>query len=384
MPLTVQEKQIPSDYILLDPQADILDLALLSEFMRQRVILHGLLHEDVGQYQGALLERFRGPMTPEETRRALFNTTRLSAEQKACLLFDLYVSYFDELDEEAYDYDYMCARPLFSSEYFASNGQRIQKIFMNCRGHATNFAVLLYAFGFDWANMYWQVSNPSDDRSTKVVKKPAVRIGADEIQGHHGIAVVTPGRPTGDEGLFGPSRQARSNGFRLFERPDGSRPRGVATHLQLSDRDPFLNHYILCVKNLALAFPYFDPLEGARYKNGQADMFYEYRRMGVQMSCGDEPVEIYYRTEDHRYRLYSVPRAVRVDYGNELLELMRAKYQDQGLWLLIDPEDWADPAPPSGGRPRSNAVVSRSRPRSNAVGPWAIHPPKIKRLFRWA
>ena len=133
----------------------------------------------------------------------------------------------------------------------------------------------------------------------------------------------------------------------------------------------------------AFAFPYFDPLEGARSKNGQPDMFSEYKKMDVQMSCGNEPVDVYFRPDDHRYRLYSVPSAVKVDYGNELLELMRAKYQDQGLWILIDPEDWTDVAPPSVGRPRSNAVVSRTRLRGNAVGPWAIHPPKINRLLRW-
>ena len=206
MSLTVQEIQIPETYIDLAPEANLLDLALLSEFMRQAVIMHGVLHEDVGRYQGALLESFRGARSEEETRKALFNKTRVMAEQKACLLFDLYVSYFDRLDQDSYDYDYMCAMPLFTSAYFASNGQRIEKILMNCRGHATNFAVLLYAFGFDWGNMSWQVSNPSDDRSTKVVKKPAVRISPEKVQGHQGIAVTTPGRPTGDVGLFGPSR----------------------------------------------------------------------------------------------------------------------------------------------------------------------------------
>ena len=333
-------------------------------------VVHRLVSEsNLYGHEGSVWERFRYSklLNEDQTRKALLNKTRLQPEELACLLFDVQMQVLRRLK---FKYSYTNNMSVFSTD-MAKVGTDL-----SCLGCTRSFAGLLYSFGFEPKVLKCQKSNPTDNDAVKVVMKPAF---PDIIQGFHGSAVVVPY----DYDTMSPTIDELSNGFKPVSLFTG----GFA--VKMTPRDPFLNHFCVYV-DAGFRNPYFDPLTGARYPNGQGDLFAAYQRWSVgDVMCGAENVMVYCQNDQIQSRLYSIPKSINFD-GNPDFTLARNKYSSEmlQLWLLIDPADWTAQSEAI-TRPRADAMSATGppalqRPRANAMTGTMLaqHPPIIRNLFR--
>lgn len=331
-------------------------------------VVHRLVNEsNLYGLEGAIWERFRYPklLNEDQTKKALLNKTRLQPEELACLLFDVQMQILRRLK---FKYSYTQNMSVFSTDLAVVGTD------LSCLGCTRSFAGLLYSFGFDPKVLKCQKSNPQDNDAVKVVMKPDF---PDTIQGFHGATVQVQY----DYDTMSPTTEELSNGFKPISLLTG----GFA--VKMTPRDPFLNHFCVFVDS-GFRFPYFDPLTGARYPNGQGDLFAAYQRWSVgDVMCGAEKVMVYCQNDQMQSRLYSIPKNLNFD-GNPDFVQARHKYSTEmlQLWLLIDPADWMAQAEAI-TRPRAMAATeppSLQRQRANATTETMLkqHPPLIRKLFR--
>jgi hypothetical protein len=308
---------------------------------------------------GAVWKRFRFPnILPERYHGAIWtNKIALSEEELACLLFDVMMQY---MTRKKLVYVYTSAGGLFGADP-NDNGK------INCKDCATSFATLLYAFGFDACNLVYNHSNPEDRSTIKIMAKTAAEVGQGTVQGYSGAVVEVDVDAASMPGI--PLADSISNAFK-------PKYQGASPAVEMCDRDPFLNHFVLYVSGLGFSFPYFDPLLGRRYKNGQEDLFTAYyRNAGGDLQYrygGNETVQMFARLDQPNARLYSVP--AKMSFREPSFQKAKARYIDQGLFLVIDQADWQlqPTKAPMDGRPRANVdaplpAMMSGRGRSNQI-----------------
>lgn len=268
--------------------------------------------------------RLLNALPPSRKRAFVPTQATLAREERACLLFDIMMQY---LKREKFVYTYTSGGGgLFGSSPI-DNGA------INCKDCATSFASLLYAFGFDPANLFWNLSNPDDSRDIKVMAKPELETLDGTIMGYKGSDIsIAPDAPK-MPGV--PLVNGRSNAFRL-------KYQKTSVMTDPCDRDPFLNHFVVFVDGLNFNFPYFDALTGRRYKNGQQDLFTMYHHNPAgdlhYWHGNNESVQMYAREESPDARLYTVPQSM--SFQEAAFQQAKLIFKDQGLFFVIDPPDW--------------------------------------------
>jgi hypothetical protein len=359
MPVSVQNLSFEREVFDLD----ITSPTVVIQLMRA-ANLHGL--------DGVIWDSFLySEKLPDDLKRqALLNQTKLSRESLACLLFDVFMQILKKLK---FKYSYTQNMSVFSTD-FAVEGTEI-----SCLGCTRSFAGLLYNFGFKPQTLKFQKSNPADNDNIKIVMKPTI---LNTVQGYDGQSLSTKY----DVNQCPPTGQELSNGFKLQQSANGS------FALEMAPRDPFLNHFCVFVDD-GFQYPYFDPLTGGRYQNGQTDLFAAYQRWNVgDLMYGSQSVMVFQHTDDPKSRLYSIPDPANADFDrNPQFTAAKIKYKSENLklWMLIDPEDWLQSTVPLAGRHRANAMVGGApslvmpRQRANAMTGQMLaqHPPKILNLF---
>ncbi len=375
---------LPTTNTLFAKDAFDTDFANVPRIVKRLVFENGL---NLYGSEGLLLESFRFQQLLSDTQKkqALFNKTRLSKEGLACLLFDVLNQILRKLN---FKYSYGQNHSVFS------DGGASENMELSCMGCTGSFAGLLYNFGFEPGTMYAHVSNPTNNDALKVSMKQT--LSPDAVKGFRGS---NPDVAYNADAMA-PTHDELSNGFKLQTLLSGGHA------VKMVPRDPFLNHYTLFV-DAGFAFPYFDPLIGARYKGGQGDAFNGYQRWHTGgFTYNHETVEVFKHTENDQLRLYSVPGGI--DFAtNPDFAKAKIKYLPEGLkiWILIDTDDWMQntatttrhrsgnaPAPALAAQvPRVNSVVQMGGHRTPAqVGghraaparqSTVAHPPNITQLY---
>jgi hypothetical protein len=336
---------------------DMIDAELMARLVSQC---------DLRGYDAPLWAYFRYPnlLTSAARSKASLTGLRPSREQLACVLFDVQLQVLRGI---GFRYGYTANKSLWLP------GEAAKSMELSCLGLTRSFAALLYAFGFKPEELYAHKSNPTDDVNVKLAMREA--FDAADVQGADGAKVTAPYDPATSP----PTADELSNGFKLVRSGPGLFAVGMVP------RDPFLNHYCVYVE-AGFTFPYFDPLSGGRYKNGQGDLFAAYNAStGPEMTYQGEKVKVY-AGDDPRARLYKVP--AKMDFpGSVDFARARKKYDHeiQGLWLVIDPEDWTAQAAPRPRRRCNALTVSQFEPfaqggPASPVGP-GRHPDKIVELY---
>jgi hypothetical protein len=309
---------------------------------------------------GALWRAFRYPdqLTLAQKAQAALYMSKLTRAQMAGVLFDVMLQILRRLGAKYHTGQNMS---LFMPGIIGDDGLDI-----SCKGCTLSFAGLLYAFGFRPDQLKAHVSNVTGDPDIKVAMMP---------RSSWGVVRASNSEVTYDYDVSAPIHEDPTNGFKLLSLG------GDLFDVAMVPRDPFNNHYCLKVVEPGLDYPYFDPLTGARYRNGQDDLFAGYKQWaGHGLKYGGAEVEAFRHIDDPLSRLYRVPATL--DFpGNPDFGRARAKYaaMDGELWLLIDADDWGPQMPVPGRRGAQGA--SRFPVAGGGRATRWLHPDKVLDLF---
>jgi hypothetical protein len=318
-----------------DVDADTFDTSITDP----RIIHQLVSQSNLRGADGAVWAAFRRQdlLSSQQKSQAWFHWRRLSQEELACLLFDVQLQILRRYN---FKYSYMANFPVFME------GLDLKKLELSCLGCARSFAGLLHAFGFAPNQLKYQKSNPKDNPTIKIVIRAAA---TGDVRGAAGPAVgaaydMDRGAPTRADEL--------SNGFKLTH-TDGR------FTVAMVSRDPFLNHYCVFV-DAGFTFPYFDPLTGGRYKNGQKDLFAAYQRWDRNgLRFRGEEVPTYCSQESYQTRIYRVPPGLCL-HGSPDMLAARQKYDKElgDLWFIVDPADWLAQVPARGHHRGGHVLIA--------------------------
>lgn len=173
----------------------------------------------------------------------------------------------------------------------------------NCMNLALGFNYLLQHLGVPVAFLGLQQSHPQNKGLGKIAQKPSGRLYRGNVRG-----VTTLGGTW--EYITNPYPQARITATNAMHIRRGAWFPGRHYNNQVvtkSHRDVFDNHWCSRLKLQGVAFPFFDPLVGARYRNGQDDMFESYGRFGNFAYKTYPTNPVYCSGDDPRTLVYAVP-----------------------------------------------------------------------------
>jgi len=218
----------------------------------------------------------------------------------------------------------------------------------NCKILAAGFNMLLRHLGFPIESLGFQGSNEETTSLFKIAQRPAHRISSANVRGMNRLTDPYPyiARP------FPTEKVVQSNALHIRR---GTWWPGRHYHEQVvtvSHRDIFANHYCCHVRGLGFEFPYLDPLVGARYRNGQDDMFEAFRPFGSFTYKTNAPTAIYYCENSALSLIYEIPTAFHSVTVDGTYTRMRAETQYAAdpfnpgstvrMYWLVDEPDWAD------------------------------------------
>lgn len=173
----------------------------------------------------------------------------------------------------------------------------------NCMNLALGFNYLLQHIGVPVAFLGLQQSQPANGGLGKISQKAGERLVAGDVRGVSALDAPY-------EYAAVPYPQARITATNAVHIRRGMWFPGRHYENQVvtkSHRDVFDNHWCSRLKLNGIRHPFFDPLVGARYRNGQDDMFESFVRIGAlaYKEFADNPV--YRSVDDARTLLYAIP-----------------------------------------------------------------------------